>query len=50
MAHSWHTQSEFDTFPGLAPAHFGMGLEVAGLVVPRLVQQLSTLRTQREEL
>ena len=28
----------------------GAAAEVAGLVVPRLVQQLSTLRTQREEL
>lgn len=28
----------------------GAAAEVAGLVVPRLVQQLRTLRTQREEL
>jgi len=28
----------------------GAAAEVAGLVVPRLVQQLCTLRTQREEL
>ena len=28
----------------------GLGTEVAGLVVPRLVQQLSAMRTQREDL
>ena len=40
-----------DIYQALSEQHVVVpGTEVAGLVVPRLVQQLSTLRTQREEL